>query len=119
MAGSASRANIASLVGLSVLGRSAATTGVMAAITGTDGQVRRVSGTTLGFGTIVAGAIADDGQLSSPPVHRPLGRVVEEPRLTERMVERCLRTGARVTPVGGAAAAMLADSGGVAARLRW
>ena len=37
-----------------------------------------------------AGAIADDGQLSSPPEHRAMVRVVEEPRLTERMVERCL-----------------------------
>ena len=46
-------------------------------------------------------------------------RVVEEPRLTERMVERCLETGARVTPVGGRAAAMLAETGGVAAQLRW
>lgn len=52
-------ANIASLTGLSVFGRSANTTGVMAAITGTDGQVLRVSGTTLGFGTIVTAGIAD------------------------------------------------------------
>jgi predicted component of type VI protein secretion system len=66
-----------------------------------------------------AGAIADDGQLSSPPEQRPTARVVEEPRLTERMVERCLATGARVTPVGGRAAEMLADAGGVAAQLRW
>ena len=66
-----------------------------------------------------AGAIADDGQLSSPPEHRAMVRVVEEPRLTERMVERCLETGARVTPVGGRAAAMLAETGGVAAQLRW
>ena len=67
-----------------------------------------------------AGAIADDGHLSLPPAQRPLAAgVVEEPRLTERMVERCLQTGARITPVSGAAAAMLADTGGVAARLRW
>jgi hypothetical protein len=66
-----------------------------------------------------AGAIADDGQLSTPPEQRPRARVVEEPRLTERMVERCLETGARVTPVGGRAAALLADMGGVAAQLRW
>lgn len=51
-------ANIASLAGLSVLGRSANTTGVMAAITGTDGQVLRVSGTTLGFGTIATAGLA-------------------------------------------------------------
>jgi hypothetical protein len=66
-----------------------------------------------------AGAVADDGQLSSPPEQRPMTHVVEEPRLTERMVERCLETGARVTPVGGRAAAMLAEVGGVAAQLRW
>jgi hypothetical protein len=67
-----------------------------------------------------AGAIADEGQLLRPPETRPqtLG-VVEEPRLTERIVERCLQTGARITPVSGAAAAMLADTGGIAARLRW
>ena len=45
--------------------------------------------------------------------------VVYEPRLTERMVERSLATGARVTPVSGEGAALLADMGGVAARLRW
>ena len=67
-----------------------------------------------------AGAIADDGHLSLPPEQRPLAAgVAEEPRLTERMVERCLQTGARITPVSGPAAAMLADTGGVAARLRW
>jgi hypothetical protein len=66
-----------------------------------------------------AGAIADDGQVSAPPEQRPTDRAVQEPRLTERMVERCLETGARVTPVGGRAAAMLADMGGVAAQLRW
>ncbi len=51
--------NIATLAGLSVLGRSANTTGAMAAITGTDGQALRVSGTTLGFGTLVTAAYAD------------------------------------------------------------
>lgn len=52
-------ANIASLAGLSVFGRGSNTTGVMAAITGADGQVLRVSGTTLGFGTIVTANITD------------------------------------------------------------
>lgn len=46
--------------GLSVVGRSANTTGDVADITGTDGQVLRVSGTTLGFGTVVAAGIATD-----------------------------------------------------------
>jgi hypothetical protein len=44
------------LAGLSVLGRSANTTGDMAAITGTDGQALRVAGTVLGFGTLTSAA---------------------------------------------------------------
>jgi hypothetical protein len=46
-----------SLTGLSVVGRSANSSGAAAAITGTDGQVLRVSGTTLGFGSIAAAAM--------------------------------------------------------------
>ncbi len=53
-------AKLADLAGLSLIGRSANSTGVPAAITGTDGQVARVSGTALGFGTIVAAGIASD-----------------------------------------------------------
>jgi len=46
-------ANMADLAGLSVLGRSANTSGVMAAITaGTDDQVLRRSGTAIGFGAV-------------------------------------------------------------------
>lgn len=48
------------IAGLSVLGRAANTAGALAAITGTDGQVLRVSGTALGFGTIATAGIADD-----------------------------------------------------------
>ncbi len=49
----------ADLAGLSVPGRASNTSGVMAAITaGTDGHVLRLSGTTLGFGTLAAGAFA-------------------------------------------------------------
>lgn len=51
-------AKIADLPGLSVAGRSANTSGVMAAITGTDGQALRVSGTTLGFGQLNLGTAA-------------------------------------------------------------
>jgi hypothetical protein len=51
---------LASSTALSVLGRSANSAGAVAPIAGTDGQVLRVSGTTLGFGTIVAGGIAND-----------------------------------------------------------
>ena len=52
-------AKLANLAGLSLVGRSANSTGVPAAITGTDGQVARVSGTTLGFGTVAAAGLAD------------------------------------------------------------
>jgi Bacterial archaeo-eukaryotic release factor family 10 len=67
-----------------------------------------------------AGALAGDGRLVVPPEAHPLGKpLTAEPRLTERIVERCLATGARVTPVTGPAVEMLADMGGIAARLRW
>jgi hypothetical protein len=51
-------AKIQNVAGLSVFGRSANTSGVGADITGTDGQVLRVSGTALGFGTIVTAGLA-------------------------------------------------------------
>jgi hypothetical protein len=47
------------------------------------------------------------------------GLLVEESRLTERIVERCLRTAARITPLDAIVAATLADAGGIAALLRW
>lgn len=53
-------ANFRQSAGLSVVGRSANTTGNTADITGVDGQVLRVSGTTLGFGTIVAAGLASN-----------------------------------------------------------
>lgn len=43
----------------------------------------------------------------------------EDTRLTERLVERALTTGAEITPVPGAATTVLAAAGGIAARLRW
>lgn len=45
---------------LSVFGRASDSSGVRADIAGTDGQVLRVSGTTLGFGTIAAAGLASD-----------------------------------------------------------
>jgi len=45
---------------LSVIGRSANSAGDPADIAGTDGQVLRVSGTTLGFGQVATAGIADD-----------------------------------------------------------
>ena len=64
-----------------------------------------------------SGAIAPDGSLLAAGEAPGLGK--EEPRLLERILERALHTGARVTPVDGAAADNLADAGGIAALLRW
>lgn len=57
---SVTNAKLRDSAGLSFIGRSANTAGVPADIIGTDGQVARVSGTTFGFGTIVAAGIASD-----------------------------------------------------------
>ena len=59
---------------------------------------------------------ADDVLLASPEA---VGAVIEESRMTERIVEQCLRTSARITPLEATAAAALADVGGIAALLRW
>ena len=64
-----------------------------------------------------SGAIAPDGSLLAAGEAPGLG--TEEPRLLERILERALHTGARVTPVDGSAADHLADAGGIAALLRW
>lgn len=61
---SISYAKFQDVAALSVVGRSANSSGVSAAITGTDGQVLRVSGTALGFGTIVAAGIAADAVIT-------------------------------------------------------
>ena len=42
-----------------------------------------------------------------------------EPRLSERLVERALKTKARISPVEGAADGSLRDAAGIAALLRW
>jgi hypothetical protein len=42
-----------------------------------------------------------------------------ERRLTERLVERALATGARVSPIEGAAGGVLSDTAGIGALLRW
>jgi hypothetical protein len=57
-------AKIQNVAGLSVFGRSANSSGVGADITGTDGQVLRVSGTALGFGTITYAGIQNVAGLS-------------------------------------------------------
>jgi hypothetical protein len=52
------------------------------------------------------GAVGGDGRLYA--AGEGDGRGADEPRLTERIVERAVLTGARVTPVPGAAATTLA-----------
>jgi hypothetical protein len=64
-----------------------------------------------------AGAIGDDGYLFAWT--EAVGSVVSEPRLTERIVERALETGTRLTPIAGVATGTLKDAGGIAALLRW
>lgn len=63
------------------------------------------------------GGVGPDGSLFADGERLGLG--TEEPRLLERIVERALDTGARVTPLDGPAASRLADADGIAALLRW
>jgi hypothetical protein len=48
-----------------------------------------------------------------------IGSAVHEPRLTRRIVERCLGRDACVVHVEGAAVGVLAEGGVTAALLRW
>lgn len=60
------------------------------------------------------GALYADAEVGSAgQPHTP------EPRLTERLVERALVTGARVSPIEGAADGILRDAAGIGALLRW
>ncbi len=66
------------------------------------------------------GSVGADGRLLAGDEVGPGGsRQSSEPRLTERLVERALESGARITPVEGAAGAALAEAAGIAALLRW
>ncbi len=66
------------------------------------------------------GTVGADGALYGGDEVGPNGYpVTPEPRLTERLVERALMTGARISPVDGAADGGLKDADGVAALLRW
>lgn len=66
------------------------------------------------------GTVGADGALYGGDEVGPNGSpVTAEPRLTERLVERALMTGARISPVDGAADGGLKDADGVAALLRW
>lgn len=65
------------------------------------------------------GSVGADGTLYANDEKMLTGGTRSDSRLTERMVERALETGARVTPVEGAASDGLAEAAGVAAVLRW
>lgn len=66
------------------------------------------------------GSVGTDGSLYAGD-ERGMGAAgaVDEPRLTERLVERALATGARVTPIEGAAQGVLREANGIAALVRW
>jgi hypothetical protein len=66
------------------------------------------------------GSVGSDGALYAGD-ERGMGSsdAVDEPRLTERLVERALATGARVTPIEGAAQGVLREANGIAALIRW
>lgn len=69
----------------------------------------RYTGTVGADGALYGGdEIGPDGQPGTP-----------EPHLTERLVERALRTRAKISPIEGAAARDLGDAAGIAALLRW
>lgn len=65
------------------------------------------------------GTVWQDGSLYAEGESRTAGVHSPDTRLTERIVERALETGARVTPVEGAARKDLADACGIGALLRW
>lgn len=66
------------------------------------------------------GTVGADGALYGGDEVGPDGRPgTPEPRLTERLVERALKTGARISPIDGAADGQLRDAAGIAAMLRW
>ncbi len=65
------------------------------------------------------GSTGADGAMYAAAEAPTDGSVTPEPRLTERLVERALSTGARISPVEGAAEQVLAEAEGIAAFLRW
>lgn len=66
------------------------------------------------------GSVGADGALYGGDEIGPDGHPgTPESRLTERLVERALKTGAKVSPIEGAAAGGLRDAAGIAALLRW
>jgi hypothetical protein len=65
------------------------------------------------------GSVGHDGSLHAGDETVPTYGSTPDERLTERVVERALETGARVTPVESAATDGLAEAMGIAAVLRW
>jgi hypothetical protein len=66
------------------------------------------------------GSVGADGALYADAESGLAGSPnTSEPRLTERLVERALATGARVSPIEGAAGEVLSDAAGIGALLRW
>jgi hypothetical protein len=66
------------------------------------------------------GTVGADGAPYGGDEVAPNGRPgTPEPRLTERLVERAFATGARISPIEGAADSELKDAAGIAALLRW
>jgi hypothetical protein len=65
------------------------------------------------------GSVGYDGSLYASDGSTSTYPSTLESRLTERIVERALETGARVTPVEGAASEGLVEAAGIAAVLRW
>lgn len=67
-----------------------------------------------------SGAVGPDGALYAGAESAGGGEPGRpEPRLTERIIERALATGTRVSPVEGAAQGALREAAGIAALLRW
>lgn len=66
-----------------------------------------------------AGSVGADGALYGGDESPRDTQVRPEPRLNERLVERALETGARITPIEGAAHGTLTEAAGVGALLRW
>jgi hypothetical protein len=93
-------AKIQNAAGLSVLGRSANSSGVMADITaGTDGHVLRRSGTTLGFGTIPASSVTAPGS-NTQVVFNDAGAFGTDAELTYNKTTNTLTTDAFVQTTG-------------------
>lgn len=66
------------------------------------------------------GTVGADGSLYGADEIAPGGHpATPDPRFTERLVDRAFATGARISPVEGAADTVLADAAGIAAVLRW